>query len=154
MTGDATGSRTPTVRPAGPGDLAAITALVHELATSFVPDDDRVAAAVARVLTDMSGGDAAALRLTVAETAGRVVGYCLAATHPTLHANGDAVWVEELVVHEPYRGGGVGSALMADVEEWAARRGTVVVALATRRAGPFYARLGYTESAAYLRKVL
>jgi hypothetical protein len=30
----------------------------------------------------------------------------------------------------------------------------VLVALATRRAAPFYLALGYQESAAYLRKVL
>jgi hypothetical protein len=35
-----------------------------------------------------------------------------------------------------------------------AERDCVLVALATRRAAPFYRALGYRESAAYLRKVL
>lgn len=141
------------VRAAEPRDLTAVTALVRELATSFVPDADRVAEGFAELLASTAAGGARG-RLTVAEEGGRVVGYCLAATHTTLHANGPAVWVEELVVDAACRGRGTGSALMADVEAWAARRGAVVVALATRRAGAFYAGLGYAESAAYLRKVL
>lgn len=141
------------VRAAEPRDLAAVTALVRELATSFEPDADRVAAGFADLLASTAAGGAHG-RLTVAEDEGRVVGYCLAAWHTTLHANGPAVWVEELCVDATRRGSGVGSALMADVEAWAARRGAVVVALATRRAGAFYAGLGYEESAAYLRKIL
>ncbi len=43
---------------------------------------------------------------------------------------------------------------MSAFEEWAAGQGCVLVALATRRAAPFYLALGYEESAAYLRKVL
>jgi hypothetical protein len=43
---------------------------------------------------------------------------------------------------------------MSAFESWAAGRDCVLVALATRRAAPFYEALGYTESAAYLRKVL
>lgn len=39
-------------------------------------------------------------------------------------------------------------------EEWAASEGCALVALATRRAAPFYRDLGYEESAAYFRKVL
>lgn len=142
------------VRPAVAGDLPALIVLVGQLATSFVPDDERVAAGVADLLDAMCAGDDAHARLTVAEDGGRVVGYCLATTHPTLHANGAAVWVEELCVDASRRGRGTGSALMAEVEAWALRRGAVVVALATRRAGAFYAGLGYEESAAYLRKVL
>lgn len=143
----------PFVRPAEPRDLAAVTGLVRELATSFVPEENRVAEGFADLLASTGAGGAHG-RLTVAEEAGRVVGYCLAASHTTLHANGPAVWVEELCVDAARRGSGIGSALMADVEAWAARRGAVVVALATRRAGGFYAGLGYEESAAYLRKVL
>ncbi|MGW6131005.1 GNAT family N-acetyltransferase [Cellulomonas sp. NPDC055163] len=147
------GAEPAVVRLAEARDLAAVTALVHELATSFAPDADRVAEGFADLLAATAAGGARG-RLTVAEVTGHVVGYCLAATHTTLHANGPAVWVEELCVDRSRRGRGIGSALMADVEAWAARRGAVVVALATRRAGAFYAGLGYEESAAYLRKVL
>lgn len=43
---------------------------------------------------------------------------------------------------------------MAAFERHAADRGCRLVALATRRAAPFYRALGYQESAAYFRKVL
>jgi hypothetical protein len=37
---------------------------------------------------------------------------------------------------------------------WAAVRDCALVALATRRAAPFYRALGYEESAVYFRKIL
>ncbi len=43
---------------------------------------------------------------------------------------------------------------MAAAEDWARGRGNVTVALATRRAGPFYAALGYEASATFYRKFL
>ena len=43
---------------------------------------------------------------------------------------------------------------MEAAEVWAAAAGAAYVALATRRAAPFYAALGYDESAAFFRKVL
>jgi hypothetical protein len=43
---------------------------------------------------------------------------------------------------------------MTAFEHWAAGRGCTLVALATRRAAPFYRALGYEESAVYLRKIL
>jgi hypothetical protein len=38
-------------------------------------------------------------------------------------------------------------------EQWAAGQGCALVALATRRAAPFYRALGYEESAIYFRKL-
>jgi GNAT superfamily N-acetyltransferase len=49
---------------------------------------------------------------------------------------------------------GLGAALMGAFKRWAAAEGCALVALATRRAAPFYVALGYEESAAYFRKVL
>jgi hypothetical protein len=43
---------------------------------------------------------------------------------------------------------------MEAFEGWAAAGGCALVALATRRAAPFYRALGYQESAAYFRKAL
>lgn len=45
-------------------------------------------------------------------------------------------------------------ALMSAFERWAAARDCALIALATRRAAPFYRALGYEESAVYFRKVL
>jgi GNAT superfamily N-acetyltransferase len=63
-------------------------------------------------------------------------------------------WVEEIVVRGHDRGQGIGGALMSAFEHWAAAQGCALVALATRRAAPFYRALGYAESATYFRKVL
>jgi GNAT superfamily N-acetyltransferase len=63
-------------------------------------------------------------------------------------------WVEEVLVTEAGHGQGTGRALMAAFESWAAGHGCALVALATRRAAPFYRALGYEESAAYFRKLL
>jgi GNAT superfamily N-acetyltransferase len=90
----------------------------------------------------------------VAEGGGEVVGYLLATSHPAFHANGSVAWVEEVMVAEPARGTGVTRQLMAAAEAWARRRGARYVALATRRAAPFYQALGYEDSAVYFKKPL
>ena len=63
-------------------------------------------------------------------------------------------WVEEVFVRPRDRGHGTGRALMSAFEQWAAGQRCVLIALATRRAAPFYRALGYEESAIYHRKVL
>ena len=50
------------------------------------------------------------------------------------------------------RGAGTGRLLMAAAESWARSIGAAYVALATRRAAPFYCALGYAESATYFKK--
>jgi GNAT superfamily N-acetyltransferase len=60
-------------------------------------------------------------------------------------------------VRDQERGRGIGRILMSAFEQWAAAQGcalVALVALATRRAAPFYRALGYEESATYFRKVL
>jgi GNAT superfamily N-acetyltransferase len=56
--------------------------------------------------------------------------------------------VQALVVDERMRGRGIGLALMHEAEAWAAARGLPSVALYTRNAQAFYARLGYDMVAA------
>ncbi len=82
------------------------------------------------------------------------MGYCLGFDHVAFYANGRVAWVEEIAVRADARRQGIGAGLMAAFEAWAKDRGSRVAALATRRAAPFYAALGYTESAAYFRKLL
>ena len=62
--------------------------------------------------------------------------------------------MEEVFVRGDLRGRGIGRALMTEFERWARGRGCALVALATRRAAPFYHALGYEDSATYLRKLL
>jgi GNAT superfamily N-acetyltransferase len=82
------------------------------------------------------------------------VAYLLGFEHPAFFANGPVAWVEEVLVRPEQRGRGTGRALMTAFEQHAAGRGCQLVALATRRAAPFYRALGYQESAVYFRKVL
>ncbi len=43
---------------------------------------------------------------------------------------------------------------MDGFEQWASSRESKLIALATRRAAPFYLALGYDESAIYFRKLI
>jgi GNAT superfamily N-acetyltransferase len=72
----------------------------------------------------------------------------------TFYANGPAAWVEEVFVRRQERDRGIGRALMSAFEQWAVAQRCALIALATRRAAPFYRALGYEESAVYFRKVL
>jgi ribosomal protein S18 acetylase RimI-like enzyme len=58
------------------------------------------------------------------------------------------------MVAEEVRRRGIGHNLMVAAENWSASKGAAYVALATRRASDFYLALGYTESAAYFRKLV
>jgi len=99
----------------------------------------------------LAAGDAC---LLVAADAAGCLGYLLGFRHLTFYANGPADWVEEVFVRPRARGRGTGRALMSAFEQWAADQGCALVALATRRAAPFYRALGYEQSAIYHRKVL
>lgn len=85
---------------------------------------------------------------------GRVVGYVIGFAPYTFYANGRVSWVEEIMVSEDVRQHDVGRQLMKRFEQWARSRDSKLVALATRRAAPFYKGIGYDESATYFRKVL
>jgi len=74
--------------------------------------------------------------------------------HLTFYANGPVATVAEILLSPTVRGTGVGRMLMAAFEGWAVSQGCAVVALATRRAAPFYRALGYEESASYFRKTV
>ena len=138
-----------TIRGPASGVRAGRTpAVAGELAQSFAFSREKFDLSYPAVL---ASEDAC---LLVAADGDDCVGYVLGFRHLTFYANGPVGWVEELLVTQDYRGRGLGRALMSAFESWAAGRDCVLVALATRRAAPFYEALGYTESAAYLRKVL
>ena len=136
------------IRPAGTDDRRQLLPLARDLATSYEVDPDSFGAALEAVLA------APTSLLLVAERGPDLIGYALAQLHHTFHANGVVVWVEEVLVDESRRAGGVGRDLMVEVEAWGARNGAAYVALATRRAEGFYRALGYQPSATYLKRVL
>lgn len=138
----------PIIRTAEPPDSDALLALATAFATSFVVEPDAFQQMFLAVLADPDA------RLVVAEQDGQVLGYLLGFVHATFYANGLVAWVEEITVSASHRRQGFGRRLMQDFERWATGRGARQVALATRRAAPFYQALGYEESASYLRKLL
>jgi GNAT superfamily N-acetyltransferase len=136
------------VRRARTGDAGAVAGLAGELAQSFPFSRDQFDLAYPALVASQ---DAC---LLVAAEDGECLGYVLGFRHLTFYANGPVGWVEEILVRPECRGRGLGRALMSAFERWAAEHGCTLVALATRRAAPFYRALGYEDSAAYLRKVL
>lgn len=136
------------VRRAAPEDIESVLALVKGFVTSF----DVVESKFRRSYTSiLENSDAIAL---VADDAGTLVGYCLGFCHDTFYANGNAAWLEEIMVSPSYRRRRIGESLMVSFEEWATSKGAVLSALATRRAATFYQAIDYEESAVYFRKLL
>jgi GNAT superfamily N-acetyltransferase len=125
-----------------------VAALAAELAQSFPFSPERFRVSYLALLA----ADGACLLLAV--DGDESLGYLLGFRHLTFYANGPVGWVEEIVVRGSRRGEHIGAALMGAFEEWAVARDCALVALATRRAAPFYLALGYEESATYFRKVL
>jgi GNAT superfamily N-acetyltransferase len=136
------------IRPAGYHDAAAVCRLAEQLATSFPFSTGAFLQAFSQL---REAKDAA---LLVAEDHSQVCGYLLGFAHPAFFAGGPVGWVEEVIVAAEHRGVGLGTALIDEFEKWATNRGCRLVALATSRATAFYQTLGYSTTAAYLRKPL
>lgn len=136
------------VRPAESRDADRVWPLVRDFATSFVPQRDTFD------LTWQSLSESTGTLVAVAESGRKVVGYLLAHRHLTFLANGPVAWVEEVMVQETHRRSGIGQQLMVYAESWARENGAAYVALASRRAGPFYLALDYEDSAVFFKKTL
>jgi len=136
------------IRRASAGDADSVADLAGELAQSFTFSRQRFRRTYPALLADSH----ACLLLAVDRE--ERLGYLLGFRHLTFYANGPLGWVEEIFVRRQDRGHGIGRALMGAFEQWAAVQGCALIALATRRAAPFYRAQGYEESAVYFRKVL
>ena len=139
---------TPTVRRAELSDSDALFSLAKAFATSFTVEGPAFESSLTALLQSPDAF------VAVASDSERVVGYVLGFDHYTFYANGRVAWVEEIMVSEDVRRRGLGRQLMAHFEQWARIRDSKLIALATRRAAPFYQSLGYDESATCFRKVL
>jgi GNAT superfamily N-acetyltransferase len=136
------------IRHASTADADTVALLASELAQSFAFSREKFDQIYPELVT---ARDAC---LLLATDGGQCLGYLLGFRHLTFYANGPVAWVEEVLVRSEQRGRGTGRALMGEFERWAAGHGCALIALATRRAAPFYRALGYADSATYLRKVL
>jgi GNAT superfamily N-acetyltransferase len=136
------------IRQADTADAGAVAVLAGELAQSFAFSREKFDLTYPRLLA------APDVCLLLAADGDEYLGYLLGFRHLTFYANGPVGWVEEVLVQGDHHGRGIGRALMSAFERWAAGQGCALVALATRRAAPFYRALGYEDSAAYFRKFL
>jgi GNAT superfamily N-acetyltransferase len=136
------------IRHATTADAEAVAPLARSLARSFVFSREKFDLTYPQLLA------APDVCLLLAANGDECLGYLLGFRHLTFYANGPVGWVEEVLVRSEHHGRGIGRALMSAFERWAAEQDCALVALATRRAAPFYRALGYEESAAYFRKVL
>ncbi|HIJ91615.1 MAG: GNAT family N-acetyltransferase [Desulfobulbaceae bacterium] len=132
------------IRPARPDDLDALVELLRIL-FGIEADFDFDAARQRRGLAMLLAQEAAVI--LVAEAAGRVMGMCSGQLTISTAEGGFALLVEDVVVAEPWQGKGVGRALLAAMEQWAASRKVGRLQLLADRnntaALEFYRKLGW-----------
>ena len=136
------------IRSAVPEDGDELFILARELSTSFQVEKISFQKSFAQLLLKPDAF------VTVASDGKHLIGYILGFVHGSLYANGTIGWIEEVMVSEQWRRHGVGSDLVGSFESWAKSHDSKLIALATRRASPFYLGLEYEESATYFCKLL
>ncbi|TXK17668.1 GNAT family N-acetyltransferase [Homoserinibacter sp. GY 40078] len=136
------------VREFRAGDEDALFELVTQLGHAFPPDR----AAFDRTVAEYQAGEQPSVLLHVVEDADGIRGYALTTIVPLLSTNGPSAQLQEIVVATDARGHDYGTALVKAVEAECERRGVTQLTVASRRAGGFYDRLGFHESAEYMRR--
>ena len=135
------------VRLATGRDADAVFSLVGKLTQSDAVDRDVFSRGFEAVLADYPR-----TIVHVAEVDGRVAGYALTTINTLLYTNGPSAQLQEIVVDESLQTGGVGTSLVRAVEAACDEHGVTQLTVASRRAGGFYDRLGYTQQAEYMRR--
>jgi ribosomal protein S18 acetylase RimI-like enzyme len=140
------------VRDAHPGDEPAIVALIEEMAAGGDDASPLTASFVTTYLAHLGSG------VLLAEEEGRPVGLLSYSVRPDLYHAGPAARIEELVVHAPLRGRGVGGALLQAFPARMVEEGCVEVAIAvlpdTQAAQHLYRAHGLVEEALLLERHL
>ncbi len=140
-----------TVRRARAEDADAVFDLVQQLGAAFIPV--RAAFDVSFAEAVEAGDDADTLLLVAEDADGAVRGYAFTTVARLLSTNGASAQLQEIAVDEAARGLDLGTELVHAVEKECIRRGVRQITVASRRAGGFYDRLGYTQNAEYMRRV-
>jgi ribosomal protein S18 acetylase RimI-like enzyme len=138
------------VRDAHPGDEPHIVRLIRELADT---DDEASPITPEYVCGYMTfPGN----HVLLAEDGERVIGLLSYSVRPGLYHAGDSALIEELVVHAPERGRGVGSALMTELLRRLEALGCAEVSVSTMPdntgAQRFYRAHGLRDEALFLEK--
>ena len=139
---------TPVIRFASEADGPRILELVGRLGHAVPVDAKAFAQAFPAVLADHPRS-----LVHVAEVDGVVAGYALTTINPLLYTNGPSAQLQEIVVDDSMQTSGVGTALVRAVEKACEESGVTQLMVASRRAGGFYDRLGYTQQAEYMRRL-
>jgi ribosomal protein S18 acetylase RimI-like enzyme len=141
-----------TIRDARAGDEPAVVSLIQEMAAGDGGASPVDPAFVAAYLAHPGSG------VLLAEEEGRCVGLLSYSVRPDLYHAGPAALVEELVVHAPLRGHGVGGALLEAFLSRMAALGCAEVAIAVmpdnEGAQRLYRAHGLTEEALLLERHL
>jgi GNAT superfamily N-acetyltransferase len=134
------------IRPAGPDDFDAVTALLEELGRPAVNDRETCRQVYAR---DLEDPDTA--HLLAADADGRIVGFCSLHFRSRLNQVSREAWVPDLIVAEAARSKKVGHALLSEAEERARERGCHELRLESAHwrtdAHRFYRDFGLTDDA-------
>lgn len=139
---------TPVIRFATDADAPRVLELVAKLGHAVALDPVAFAVAYPDVLADHPR-----TLLHIAEVDGEVAGYALTTINPLLYTNGPSAQLQEIVVDDSVQARGVGTALVRAVEQACEDNGVTQLTVASRRAGGFYDRLGYTQQAEYMRRL-
>lgn len=134
------------IRLARTGDIAALCLLLCDLfsiESDFTPDREKQARALG-MLIDAERDRAAVF---VAESSRRVIGMCSVQTVISTAEGGPAAVLEDLVVHQDFRGKGIGTRLLPAIHAWCASRGITRIQLLADKdnlpAFRFYSRNGW-----------
>ena len=133
------------VREAHLADADVVFVLLTQFATSYTPIRANFDNNYPHILQNNDAD------LLVAEVDEQIVGYALATDSMTLFANGPVTELIELFVLEEFRRKGVGRALVQQAIARSKKRRAVEVVVPTRRAGSFYAALGFESTAEYFK---
>ena len=143
------------IRPATPDDIPALVQLLAALFTieqDFQPDTAKQARGLAGVIANPNGLVAVAI-----DDAGAVIGVCSGQLVFSTAEGAWSAWVEDVVVAAPWRGRGLGRALLGHVLAWAAERGAtraqLLVDLDNPPALDFYRHLGWSETRLAARRL-
>lgn len=147
MTGDGGAGRGVTIRPAREADVEELAGLLGQLFA--IEADFAVEPAKQRAGLRLLLGRPDAF-VAVAVSGGRAVGMCSVQTLVSTAEGGPVGLLEDLVVHEAWRGRGLGTRLLRAAEEWGRGRGLLrLQLLADRHNAPalgFYGRRGWRQT--------
>ena len=138
----------PVIRFATESDAPKVLELVAKLGHAVPVDPEAFAQVFPQVLADHPRS-----LLHIAEVDGVIAGYALTTINPLLYTNGPSAQLQEIVVDDSVQTRRVGTALVRAVEQACEEAGVTQLTVASRRAGGFYDRLGYTQQAEYMRRL-